>query len=183
VREYIGHRLKCIVQGFPAPFTGLLVKEDANFLYLKGEKEVWRIPKGKLCGFTPIDAEPLDYVPFHVLYCENKTTNCQGVQYVKEGTGFAQKDVNVFMEPCPCKCETCRQGTRGELKTVSGKVLKKMFSGMLFGDYPVLNKENGNGNSRRSGEEVERTQGEGGGTIEGQEPLDWGIGQSQEETI
>jgi hypothetical protein len=180
MREYIGHKIKCIVEGFPGPMTGILVREDPNFMYVKGEKDTWRIPKGKVCGFTPVDFEPLDYIPFHVLYCDNEKKDCLGVQYIVEGAGFSQKSLSLMMEPCPCKDETCRRGTKGELRTVSGAFLKKVLSGMLFGNYPEK-KEKKNANGGRTSQEAERTQDEGGGTFEGEEPLDGGIGFPQEE--
>lgn len=180
MREYIGHKIKCVVEGFPGPMTGILVKEDANFMYVKGEKDTWRIPKGKVCGFAPTDFEPVDYVPFHVLYCDNESIDCPGVQYIVAKAGFSQKDLSLMMEPCPCKSEACRRGTKGELRTVSGEFLKKVLAGMLFGNYPEK-KEKKHASSRRTDQEVERTESEGGGTVEGEEPPDGGTGQSQEE--
>ena len=134
MREYIGHELKLIADGIAT--KGLMVKEDSIFAYVKGEKETWRIPKAKIGMFAPTDFEPFDYVPFHVLFCENPAINCPGVQFIKEGAGFSQQDMERFMKPCPQCSSECKRGSKGELRTVSGKFLSKMFSGTMYGDYP-----------------------------------------------
>ena len=178
MRPYIGHEIKFVIEGFR--LTGILTSEDSVFLYIKNKEneEIWRVPKGKLVGFTPMDFEPKKYVPFHVLYCENKSISCDGVQFIKEGSGFNPDDFNVFMEGCPCKSETCKMGTKGELRTVSGDVLKKMFVGILFGDYPE--KEEKHAGRGQSTGKTKSGEIEGGADIGTEEPTDGGTGQPEE---
>jgi hypothetical protein len=71
-----------------------------------------------------------------VLGCENPTINCPGVKYIKEGVGFSQNDFKAFMSPCPAKCDSCRCGSQGELRSVPGAVLSEMMAGTMYGDYP-----------------------------------------------
>jgi len=159
MRQYVGHKMKFVVEGFPVPVTGTMINEDGTFVYLKGEQEVTRIVKGKICAFAPMDFEPLDYLPFHILYCENEGIGCSGVQFVKEGSGFSQKDLDEFMEPCPCKSADCKRGTRGELRSVSGAFLKKMLNRMMFGEYPE--KKGEKSGSKRTDEKTGSGKGKG----------------------
>lgn len=185
MRQYVGHRMKFVVEGLGAA-TGVLVNEDTQMVHLKSESkdEVWHLPLGKISGFTCLDGEPDEYVPLLILSCDCKNIGCAGVQYVKAGAGFSQKDLATFTEDCPCKTIECRVGSKGELRGVSSSLLKKMLNGMLFGEYPEKKKEAKRGN--RSGQSVTEAQPsptEGGGTVTGEIPVDGGIGQSPEETV
>ena len=112
-------------------------------------------------------------VPFLMLFCDNEKAGCPGVQFVKEGNGFAQKDFDMFTGDCPCKTEQCRMGSKGELRSVSGEFLRKVFAGMLYGDYPEKKEiKRGNTNSGRAGKETQRSPAESGRTVEGNESLD-----------
>jgi hypothetical protein len=185
MRQYVGHKMKFVVEGFPSPFTGTMVNEDTQLVYLKSEKdEIWHLPKGKICGFVCLDGEPEGFLPFLVLSCDCKNIGCLGVQYIKAGPGFNQKDLEAFTDSCPCKNPECRIGSKGELRGVSSSLLKKMFNGMLFGDYPEKKKEAKRAN--RSGQSVttaESGETEGGRIVEGEEPVDGGIGQSPEASV
>lgn len=172
MRQYVGKRMKFVVKGFPGPVTGLMVNEDAQSIYLKSEttEDVWHLTKTDICGFVSLDGEPEEYIPLMVLACDCKNIGCAGVQYIKEGPGFTQSDLEVFTSGCPCKTSECRIGSKGELRGVSSKLLKKMLVGMLFSDYPEKKKEAKNGN--RSGQpnaKVESGEAEGGGIVEGEE--------------
>lgn len=183
MREFIGKKLTVVVEGFPQPVNGIMTNEDVTFIYLKSETQgnIWRIPKQKLSGFTPVDGEPLPYVPFILLACDNQKDGCSGVQYIKEGNGFSQKDFDIFTGQCPCKNEQCRMGSKGELRSVSGEFLRKIFAGMLFGDYPEKKEAKRGNNSGRTGKETQHNPAEGRGIVEGEEPLDGGVGQLEEE--
>jgi hypothetical protein len=152
MRMFIGHKLKVIADNFPGPVEGVLVDERPDRILLKGaDGGITRIIKTHISGFKPQDFEPSDYVPFHVLYCEDKNRGCPGVKYVKEGQGVSMNDYKPFMDPCPCKSETCGFGTKGELRTVSGKVLIEMLNGTMYGDYPTEMKEVEGGNNKTGG--------------------------------
>ena len=186
MREFIGQKVTLVVEGFPQPVNGLMVNEDVNFIYIKSEKQgnIWRIQKQKLCGLTPVDGEPAPYVPFIFLFCDNAQEGCPGVQFIKEGNGFTQKDFDTFTGGCPCKSEKCRMGSKGELRSVSSEFLKKVFAGMLFGDYPEKKKEIKHGStdsSGRTGKETQRSSEGSGGHVEGEESLDGGVGFFDEE--
>ena len=79
---------------------------------------------------------------------------CPGVQYVKEGSGFSHTDIEVFVGPCPCRAEDCIMGTKGELRSVSGKFLRGMIAGTMFGEYPKkgeMKRGNIKGDGKHSG--------------------------------
>jgi RNase P/RNase MRP subunit p29 len=143
MKEYVGHEMKLVVQGFPSAVKGKMVNEDQQMVYLESasSKEIWRIPKGKICAFTVMDSEPEPFVPLLVLNCSCPKTGCPGVQYVKKGSGFTLKDIEVFTDGCPMKSDDCRMGSKGEIRTLSSNFLDKMLCGMLFGDYPEKKKE------------------------------------------
>lgn len=149
MREFIGHTIKVAVEslGF---VEGTMVEDKPTMILVKGKDgKITRIIKAHICGFHSTDFEPYEYVPFHVLYCENKRMKCPGVQYVKEGEGFNRNDVEVFVGPCPCRSDDCTMGTKGELRSVSGKFLREMIGGTMFGDYPKKEKANGNTEGNR----------------------------------
>jgi hypothetical protein len=186
MREYIGQKITIVVDGFPQPVTGIMVNEDVSHIHIKSETKgnIWHIPKQKLSGFTS-DIEPAPYIPFLILFCDNENEGCLGVQYVKEGSGFSQKDFDTFTGGCPCKGEGCRMGSKGELRSVSGEFLRKIFAGMLFGDYPEKKKEAKRGNTSNSGrtsKETQRSPAEGRRVVEGKESVDRGTGQPAEKT-
>lgn len=186
MRQYVGHKMRFVVEGFPTPVSGILVNEDNQFVYLKSEAkaEIWHLPKGKICGFVALDGEPDEYLPFLVLACECKNIGCSGVQYIKGDSGFSQNDLEVFTAQCPCKNAECRVGSKGELRGVSSKLLKQMFAGMLFGEYPDKKKEVKRAN--RSGQpatKIESGKESGGRPVEGTQPLDGGTGQPEETSV
>lgn len=141
MREFIGHRIKMTVRE-AGVVEGLMVSENKSFVFLKEDDGIiHRYPRGHIVHFCPLDFEPVEYVPFHVLSCRNKVTACPGVQFIQQGEGVRPADFETFMGPCPCRADTCDFGTKGELRTVDGKVLGAMFKDVLFGDYPEEGKE------------------------------------------
>ena len=182
MREFVGHKLKVTVEHL-GEVEGVAINENKVFLFLKvvqdGSERVMRIPKGKICAFTPMDAEPEDYVPFHVLYCDNKTLGCPGVQYIQEGPGFNPADLEVFMSPCECRVDGCRCGTKGELRTVKGDTLRRMFKDILFGDYPKK-KEAPSAGRTRADEAAGSRKDESGRAGEGEVSPDRGTGSDEE---
>lgn len=143
MREFIGHSMKVAAEVLGI-IEGVLIDDRPNMILIKGKDgKITRVVKAGIKGFVPNDFEPVDYKPFHVLFCENKKLGCSGVQYIKSGEGFTQSDLDVFMSPCPCKCVECKMGTKGELRSVSSEFLKMMLDGSMFGEYP--NKESKNG--------------------------------------
>ena len=153
MRELTGKMVHFNIQGMDEPLIGMLVSEAKDMVYIRVEREtitnkggaetyhkegpvIYRQPKGKIINWFPLEDEPKDFQPFHVLFCENRGINCDGVQYVKQGEGFSQADINDFMEPCPLRCDDCRYGTKGELRGVDSEFLNRMIGGTMFGDYP-----------------------------------------------
>lgn len=181
VREFIGHKIKVATRSMGA-VEGLLVDDRKDMILLKGnDGKIFRIIKTDIGCFVPMDFEPFEFVPFHVLFCRNKRMPCPGVQYVKEGQGFTRKDLDEFVGPCPCREDDCEMGTKGELRTVSGDFLREMLGGTLFGTYPQKEGEkkhggesgssgatetapSGEGQVRRTGEGAEQADGRTGGT-------------------
>lgn len=136
MREFIGHKISVVAKVI-GKISGVMIDDTKSLILLRGaDGKITRVVKAHICAFSPDDFEPSEYTPFLVLFCENKDMPCPGVQTIKKGEGFSQSDIDLFTAGCPCKCETCRFGSRGELRTVSGNVLSGMFDGIMFGDYP-----------------------------------------------
>lgn len=135
MREFIGHKVKVAVEEVGV-VSGTVTSDTQLFLFVKGDDgKITRIVKSKICAFTPLDFEPHKYLPFFVLRCKNDKTGCPGVQFIKP-EGFSQDDFKTFMEPCPSRCDTCTYGSMGELRTVDGEFMRKIFKDIMFGDYP-----------------------------------------------
>ena len=143
MKKYIGKMVEFVVDGFPMPFRAKVVGDLKDRVLVLGEKDKFprHIVKSKVCSFMPLEAVPDDSVNLLVLYCENSSIKCDGVQCVKEGEGFNQSDFAMFMSPCPARRGTCHCGSKGELRGVDGKLLTKMFAGTMFGDYPEKESE------------------------------------------
>jgi hypothetical protein len=143
MREFIGHKIRVATKAIGV-VEGLMIDDRKDVILVKGaDGVITRIIKTDIGGFAPVDFEPFEYIPFHVLFCENKRTLCPGVQYVKEGEGFSRHDVEKFVGPCPCRYDDCSIGTKGELRSVSGKVLRDMLNDTMFGEYPKKEGEHG----------------------------------------
>lgn len=143
MKEFIGHRLKVLADNFPGPVDGIMVQDRTDMFLLKGsDGKITRIIKSKVSGFVPMDFEPVDFVSFHMMYCENVDTKCPGVQFIQEGDGVSRKDFDKFMSPCPCRAESCKFGTKGELRSVPGSYLRKVITGAVFGEYPEKERKN-----------------------------------------
>ena len=137
MRQFIGHTLKVLADNFPTPVEGIMVEDRTDRISLKGKDgKITRVVKSHISGFTPMDFEPFEFVPFHVMYCENERMKCPGVQFIKEGAGVAQSEYDQFMGPCPCRNEACKFGTRGEIRSVNGEILRQMLAGTMYGEYP-----------------------------------------------
>ena len=163
MRELIGHKVRMAVEQM-GMVEGIVVDDRPSMVLLKGQDgKITRIVKIHICGFVPLDSEPFKYVPFHVLFCENKKIKCPGVQYVKEGEGFNREDVEVFVGPCPCRNSECVMGTKGELRSVSGEFLRTMIEGTMFGSYPKKEEKHGNVTSKARFTETIRAAAKGKG--------------------
>ena len=174
MREFIGHKIKVATRAMGI-VEGLLVDDRPSMILVKGsDSKITRIMKSDIGSFMPMDFEPFEYVPFHVLFCENKRMPCPGVQYIKEGDGFSKSDVEDFVSPCPCRSEECMMGTKGELRSVSGKFLKGMLAGTMFGEYPK--KEGKDGRSETGSgcaaadAAAPKGKGKGRGAVKGEKP-------------
>lgn len=149
MREFIGHVVKVAAEVIGV-VEGTVVDDRPSMILIKGKDgKITRVLKSKMCSFQPVDFEPYKYVPFLVLFCENKKMPCPGVQYIKEGDGFTRTDVETFVGPCPCRCEDCLMGSKGEFRSVSGEFLKAVVGGTMFGEYPKKKEQKrGNTNSK-----------------------------------
>jgi hypothetical protein len=145
MKEFIGKKVEFWLEGIGS-FQARVVNDDKSFVYIKGEKDEFarRIVKSKIVSFMPLEQTNND-VNLQVLHCINPSIGCAGVQYVKEGNSFTQKDLAIFMSGCPARCGTCRTGTLGDLRTVDGGKLSEMMNGMMFGDYPEVTQGEANG--------------------------------------
>jgi hypothetical protein len=164
-------------------FLGEGQGDEAGTVLVKDkEGVVWRVPKGKIGLFTYVDSkeETAIFVPFLVLRCSitQPSTKCSGVQFIKEGSGFKRSDFGLFMDDCPCKDETCRFGSAGELRSVDGNLLRVMLSDTRFGQYP---EKKGKANaSRAAGRKAKRSESEGTTTGGGGEQAGGGTDQRKE---
>jgi len=142
MKKFVGKKVEFVVFGFPMPFTAKVVSDQKDMVLVKGEADEFprRLVKKHIVSFMPMEAVDGDDVNLLLLYCENPTIGCPGVKFVKDGVGFNQNDFKTFMAPCESRCDTCRTGSRGELRSVEGTCLRDTMSGMLFGDYPAQRK-------------------------------------------
>ena len=141
MKQFVGKEVEFVVQEM-GQFKAKVVGDRRDMVLVRGSKDPFprRIIKSKIISFMPLE-ENDDDVNLLVLKCSNPTIKCPGVQYIKEGDGFSQKDFKAFMAPCPRCCETCRTGSEGELRTVSGSTLQDMLAGTMYGDYPEEEQE------------------------------------------
>lgn len=168
MREFIGHKIKVAVEVLGV-VEGVLADVRPTEILVKGDDgKITRVRQDAIKGYLPVDFEPFDYIPFHVLFCENKKSGCPGVQYVKEGEGFTHGDLEVFTSPCTERCEDCTMGTKGELRSVRGEFLRQMLAGTMFGDYPT--KESTNGRAEHAAPAVAKGEGKGRGVLKGEKP-------------
>jgi hypothetical protein len=134
MKDLVGIRVKFLVDG--AKVEGVVVQDRPDRVLVKTDDgKIPRLIKSKVSLFVP-ETEPEEFIPLQLLYCQNAETKCPGVQYVAEGEKLTNAAFVVFMEPCPMRTDTCRCGSKGDLRTVSSATLKRVMGGMLFGDYP-----------------------------------------------
>lgn len=137
MRRFIGKQVNFLLEGNSSgPISGKVVGETKDRILVRSKGgRTTRIVKAKVLAFEPED-EPEEWVNLLVLACENTSIGCPGVQYIKEGDGFKASDLEVFMRDCPRKCDSCKRGSKGELRAVSGPFLRQMLAGVIFGEYP-----------------------------------------------
>jgi hypothetical protein len=135
MRDLVGKTVRFILEGQEGAFSGEVLKDAKDRVFVKSETGITRLIKSKVCGFEPAE-EPGEWVNLLVLACQNTTIGCPGVQYVQEGDGFKQTDFDVFMGQCPRKCDSCKRGSKGELRSVDGPFLRQMLAGVICGEYP-----------------------------------------------
>ena len=135
MKKYIGIEVKFIVNNLGA-VNGVVVGDARDRVLVRGsDGEVVRLIKQHIIAFTP-NTEPKSSLPLNMLFCENVHTKCPGVQFVHQGNGFTQSDCDGFMDACPCKADTCRRGTKGELGCVDPALLADILTGTLYGEFP-----------------------------------------------
>ena len=184
MREFIGHTVRVATRSMGV-VEGTMVDDRKDMILVQGEdKKIVRIIKNDIGGFLPTDFEPFEYVPFLVLYCDNKKTSCPGVQYIKEGEGFSRGDMEAFVGQCPGRCDDCSMGSKGELRSVSGKFLRNVIGSTMFGEYPKNRGQNGNrtAGSTGSGAASPKGKGVGRGIVTGEESAHGGAGRTPEPT-
>ena len=139
-KELTGQSVQFIVQGVK-PFTAKVMSDHKDFIIVKGEGEskARRLIKNKIVLYTPEEEGDTEASDLYLLYCENPSINCPGVQYIKSGKGYRQVDFDTFMNPCPLRQSSCRQGSHGDIRCISTKKLSEVLHGTLFGDYPESN--------------------------------------------
>ena len=136
MKDLVGIRVKFLVDGVKV--EGVVVQDRADRVLVKtDEGKIPRVIKSKVSLFIP-ETEPEDFIPLQLLYCQNAEIKCPGVQYVAEGEKLENASFTAFMGPCPKRIESCRCGTKGDLRSLSSATLKRVMSGMLFGDYPEI---------------------------------------------
>jgi len=170
MKEFIGHNVTIGTKTM-GMLSGELLGEDSTKVLLKGKEGIIvRIYKTDIGGYCSSDFEPLDVRSFLVLYCSNIKNGCPGVQYIKEGKGFSQSDLEIFTSPCKSRCRDCIMGSKGELRGLSGEFLSRMISGTRFGEYPMekTGEDDGKYDTTRDSEtnrEASESKGKGRGTI------------------
>ena len=172
MREFIGHTVKVATRSLGI-IEGTLVDDRKEMILVKGKDQtITRIIKQDIGAFLPTDFEPYEFVPFLVLFCENKKMPCPGVQFIKEGEGFTANDLESFVAPCPARCEDCIMGSKGELRSVSGKFLRNVIGSTMFGEYPKNRGQRGSISTAGSGSVAAAPKGKGAGrgVVAGEKP-------------
>ena len=141
MKKFIGKKVSFVMQGKEGTITCTVVEDSAQFIIGRtdrnGKDEVVYLCKSKVVLFMPLEGVDSEEISgLLVLYCENPSIGCPGVQCVKKGPGFTRSDLEAFMSPCPKKCKTCRAGSLGELRNIPGEKLIPIMDGTLYGDYP-----------------------------------------------
>ena len=134
MKNLIGIKVQFLVDGVKV--EGVVVADRPDRVLVRtADGKIPRVIKNKVSIFIP-EREPEEIIPLQLMYCQNTEMGCPGVQYVVEGEKISRSMFEVFMSPCPSRCDSCRAGTKGDLRTVSSSTLKSVMCGMLFGDYP-----------------------------------------------
>jgi hypothetical protein len=135
MRKFVGVEVAFILDGI-GMVKGTVVQDLRDRVLVRGKDgKVIRLIKTKIIAFTP-EREPKDVPPLQILSCDNASRGCRGVRYVKPGDGFRPSDCDGFMKACPCRSDSCRRGSLGELRCVDPEELSEMLGGTLYGDYP-----------------------------------------------
>jgi hypothetical protein len=151
MKDLIGTKVQFLVEG-GVKVEGVVVADRPDRVMVKtSDKKIVRIIKSRVSLFIP-EKEPEEFIILQLLYCHNSETKCPGVQYVVEGEKLTRPMFAAFMEPCPMKQDSCRCGTKGDLRTISSATLKQTMCGMLFGDYPEAAKEKRSERPKRKNE-------------------------------
>lgn len=136
MKSLVGKEITVYAEGMGL-VKGKLLMDKKDMIILGGGDKMpggVAIIKSKIVGFSPPEID--SNINLLVLACTNPTIGCPGVKYVKNGKGFSQNDFNAFMNPCPVRCDTCRSGSLGEIRSLEPEVMAEMVEGTLYGDYP-----------------------------------------------
>jgi hypothetical protein len=143
MKKFIGKKVELLVDGYPVPFTcnvvGELIDSEFDALSVRGTSDKFdtHIAKNRIVSLKPLEpVTDVDDGSVLLLFCDNPTIGCPGVQLVKCAKGFSQSDLNTFMKPCPLKRGTCRCGSKGDIRSVGVEYLKLILDGTVLGDYP-----------------------------------------------
>lgn len=144
MKDLIGIKVQFLIDGMK--LEGVVVGDRTDRVLVKDATgKINRIIKSHISLFIP-EKEPSAHIPLQLLACSNAEIQCPGVMYVVEGEQLKRSMFEVFMKPCPKRQQSCKCGTKGDVRTVSSMTLKSVMCGVLFGDYPEV-KEKKNGNS------------------------------------
>jgi len=135
MKEFIGKEVIFRLDGLAESVKGTVVADKKDRVLVRGsDGKVARIPKSKIVIFTPVSED--EYIPIHVMACENKDIRCLGVRCMKVGNTPMETDYEAFMKPCPMRQESCRKGNLGDLRGQSSAKLADMMGGTIYGEYP-----------------------------------------------
>lgn len=139
MKDLVGIKVKILADG--VKIEGMVVQDKADRVFVRLEDgKVTRVIKSHITLFTP-EKEPEEFIPLQLLACHNPDIDCSGVQYIVEGDKLTKQMFAIFMEPCPAKQQSCRCGTKGDLRTISSATLRRTMCGTMFGDYPQEEKK------------------------------------------
>jgi hypothetical protein len=134
MKALVGKQVTLLVQGFPGPVKGAVLKDMKDRVFLAGDDGIpTTIIKSKICGWKVMDGKVNE--PLFVLHCENPAIKCPGVHYFQR-KNVRQADFDIFMNPCPCKREDCQRVDLGDLGVISREVTCEVLHGTFVGDYP-----------------------------------------------
>ena len=128
-----GQKLRGKVQGDAG---GMLIISDEKLTVYVNKAKIGAIIMDSTIAAQSKEEVQLNSDQFVVMACACEKIGCNGVRYIKMGSGAAQNDFDGFMAKCKKRNPTCKRASLGKLSSVPMGELKDMLDNTIFGEYP-----------------------------------------------